>query len=229
VIANRTAATARALADELGAEAATLDRLDLLVAEADLVVGALAGGGAILRAADLSAALGRRSNSSGPMHLLDLGHPRNFAADVCSVDGVVVQDLDAVFERVTAAGAERQKHVPLVEAIIREEIGSYLAWLKSRPNVAVLRAVRERAMDLARAEADRFARGSEAEERERLRALASAVARTLLHSPTVALRDADPSSLEGQWLVESAATLFATRGRRGNPERALATQRTESE
>jgi len=68
-------------------------------------------------------------------------------------------------------------------------------------------------MELARVEADRFSRGSEADDRERLRALATAVARSLLHSPTVALRDADPSTLEGRWLVESAATLFATRGR----------------
>jgi glutamyl-tRNA reductase len=63
-------------------------------------------------------------------------------------------------------------------------------------------------LDLARDEAARFAKGRSEHEKEAMTRFARTLARTLLHQPTVALRDADPSSAEGRALLESAGRLF---------------------
>lgn len=89
-----------------------------------------------------------------------------------------------------------------------EEVEAFTRWLRSRESVAVLRAVREQVLELARAEADRHARGRPAAEQERIHRIVRSVARTLLHQPTAALRDADPSHADGRRLLESATVLF---------------------
>ena len=72
----------------------------------------------------------------------------------------------------------------------------------------MLRAVRTRVLELAQAEAERHGRGLSDTERKQMRQIALRVAKSLLHQPTVALRDADPSSPEGRALLESAEALF---------------------
>ena len=87
-------------------------------------------------------------------------------------------------------------------------------------SVDVLKAVRRQVLDLARAEAERFGQGRTEEEKEQMRLLARSLARTILHTPTVALREADPESPEGRFLLETAPTLFGVDldGADGPPE-----------
>lgn len=206
VIANRTLENAREIAARLGAEARSLSELPALVGEADLVVGAM-GGGEVVVTSDVLA----RSRGRSPRYLLDLAHPRNFDPALGEMPGIRLVDLEDVFEQVEAARQARAAQVPEAERIVREEAEEFVRWLRSRENARVLKAVRDQVLDLARVEAERFARGRSAEEREQVARFARTLARTLLHSPTVALRRADPSSPEGRALLESAGVLFGVR------------------
>lgn len=210
VIANRTLEKARSLAAELGGEAASLDDTPSLLADADLVVGAVTASERVVGPEDLPEGGGR------PGFFLDLAHPRNFDPELASVPGVRVFDLDHVFERVEAAREARALQVPKAEAIVDEETESFVEWLRSRENVAVLRAVRSQVLELARSVADRHSQGRSEVQQEEMRMLARSLARTLLHPPTMALRHADPESAEGRWLLESAATLFGVDAPSGN-------------
>ena len=203
-IANRTAERARELAARFGAEAHELADLPALLGSSDLVVGAVDASERLVEREMLE-----RAQLGGPVHFLDLAHPRNFDPALASLPGVRLFDLDHVFRRVEAARAARATQVPKAEAIVDDAAAAFLDWLRSRDGLSVLRAVRGRVLELARAEAERHAQGRSAEEREELRRFARSLARSLLHSPTVALRGADATSDEGRALLESATRLFA--------------------
>lgn len=151
-----------------------------------------------------------------PRYFLDLAHPRNFDPALADIPGVRMFDLEHVFERVEAARRARAAQVPRAEAIVEEEAGEFLEWLGARDGVAVLRAVRSHVLKLAYDEASRYAHGRSEVEREQIRRFARALARRLLHHPTVALRTADPSSPQGRTLLDGAVALFGVDERTGS-------------
>lgn len=202
IVANRTLSVAEELAEALAAEARPLADLPVLLREGDLIVGA-ALAGEWLVTADMIETEPERTR-----YFLDLAHPRNIDPAVGTVPGVTLLDLEHVFDRVEAARMARAAEVPIAEAIVKGQAELFMRWFRSRPAVGVLRALREHVIQRATDEADRFARGRGADEREDLRRFAQALARTLLHEPTVALRRADPSKDEGRALLESAQELF---------------------
>lgn len=202
VIANRTLATAEEAASELGGEASGLSDLPALLADADLVVGALTLGEWLVTA-DVVEGLPPRER-----YFLDLAHPRNVDPAVADLPRAHLLDLEHVFGRVEAARTARAAQVPLAEAIVKEQAEALMRWFRARPGIRVLRAVRRQILQQAEAEAERFARGRSEDEREAMRRLARSLARTLLHPPTMALREADPSEEEGRALLDSATALF---------------------
>jgi len=206
VVANRTVERGRAVAGPLEGEGVGLDDLPARIASADLVVGAVTSDHWLVTA-DAVRELGAPAPGR-PRYFLDLAHPRNFDPDLADVPGVRLFDLDHVFERVEAARSARAAQIPRAEAIVREQADVFGRWLRSRESVKVLRAVREQVLQVAKDEADRFAQGRSEEEREQMQRLARSLARTLLHAPTLALREADPDSPEGRFLLERAPGLF---------------------
>ncbi|MDX1492988.1 MAG: glutamyl-tRNA reductase, partial [Longimicrobiales bacterium] len=206
ILANRTLSTAESTAAPLGAEVIALDRVGEAVARADLVVGAVTSDEYVVTAETVAALNGRMEDR--PLYLLDLAHPRNFDPALASLSGVKLFDLDHVFQRVEAAKASRAAQVPRAEAIVEAQAEHFRRWLCSRRGVHVLRAVREHVLDVAKEEAERFARGRSREEQEQIRRFARSMARTLLHQPTLALREADPGSEKGRSILDAAPTLF---------------------
>lgn len=202
LVLNRTFPAAEELARELGAEARSWADVPEVVAESDLVVGAVTIGEWIVTPDMMGGDDGRTKL------LLDLAHPRNVDPAVGELANVSLLDLDLVFQRVESAREARAAQVPLAEAIVREQAEHFLRWFRARPGIDVLRSVRREVLRRATAEAERFARGRDADEREDFRRFARTLARTLLHSPTLALREADPTDEEGRLLLETAQALF---------------------
>ncbi|HUF77120.1 MAG TPA: glutamyl-tRNA reductase [Longimicrobiales bacterium] len=206
VIANRTEETARELAKGLGAEGRGLSDLPALIAEADIVIGAAAGAEPLVTP-ELVEAAGARSPRPC-RHYLDLAHPRSIDRAVAELPGARLIDLQDVFERVESARHARSAQIPRAERIVCEQADAFVRWHRSRDNVRVVRAMREQVLERAREEAERLSRGRTEREREEMTHFARRLARTLLHAPTVALRDADPGSAEGRALLETAEALF---------------------
>lgn len=204
-VANRTRSSAEALAAELGGEAYALEALPEVARRFDILVGAVTGRDDLITAEML-----RASADATPARrfILDLAHPRNFSLEVRALPGVRLMDLAEIFHRVEEARKARAAQVPRAEAIIDAEVENFVGWIRSRLSAPVLRAVREQVLAVAQEEAERRARGRPAEEQEEIARFARALARTLLHAPTVAIRGADPATPEGQWLLRAAPALF---------------------
>jgi len=205
-IVNRTLARARALAADVDGVAAGLDQLDTCIAGRDLVVGAAAGRRRLVDVDMIRRLRGR--GEAVPPHFLDLSHPRCIDPAIDALAGIRVLDLDLVQREIATARAARSAQAPHADAIVSDEVDRFMAWLRSRETAPVLTAVRERVLSMADRAAERHGRGLEPGERETLRRFARSLARTLLHQPTVALRDADPSSRDGRMLIASARQMF---------------------
>jgi glutamyl-tRNA reductase len=121
---------------------------------------------------------------------------------------VYLVDLEKVFSNVEEARHSREAETPRAEALVSEEADAFMKWMRTRESTAVLKAVREQVLETARTEAERYARGRSEKEREDVLRLARSLARSLLHAPTVALREADPTNAEGRKLLENATSLF---------------------
>jgi glutamyl-tRNA reductase len=206
-VANRTLSKAEKVARELGGTARALENnLPELIRDADVVVGAVGERDDLVTPTLLAETV--EGAPERQRWFLDLAHPRNFHPGLAELPGVHLMDLDHVFRGVEAAREARAAETPRAEAMVVEDAEVFMKWLRTRQSAAVLRAVREQVLEMAQAEAERHARGRSEEEREHLLRLARSLAHSMLHFPTLALRNADPTDAEGRKLLESATSLF---------------------
>jgi glutamyl-tRNA reductase len=189
-VANRDHERAVELARRYGV-AVPFAALEPELARADLVLTATASPVAVIsrRAVERAMALrGRR-----PLVLVDLAVPRDVDPAVRDIAGVTLLDLDDVQRRVARNRALRRAELEPARAVARAKAARFERWRAARaaaPTVAALQGAGEAVVrELLAANAPHWESLSAAD-RERLEAMARAVARRLLHAPTLRLRAA---------------------------------------
>jgi glutamyl-tRNA reductase len=206
MVANRSFEAARDLARCIEGEAFALSDVPELLSRADVVIGAVASPHRMVNADILSKTM-ERADASPPV-FLDLAHPRNFDPDIQEVPGVELIDLQVVHDRVKAVQEARSAQVPLAEAIVEEELETFRTWVRARGAVPVVTAVRRQVLDLAAREAERFSRGLDEAQQDAVQEFARSFARSLLHRPTVALREVDTSTPQGRFFLDQVEVMF---------------------
>jgi glutamyl-tRNA reductase len=187
-VANRTAERSDELARRLRATTVAWADVRRALPEADVVVGTTASPAPVLSRSDVEAAM--RERRGRPMFFLDLALPRDFEPGVADLYNVYVFGLDDLGAVADENRRRRSREIPVAETILEEELGRFLAWFGNLTVVPTLNALRSRLAALRDAELERLP----AEERERFRAFADAIAAKLLHEPLRRLKsEADAS------------------------------------
>jgi glutamyl-tRNA reductase len=187
-VANRNPERAAALVARIGGQAVGWDRLESVLAEADLVVGATSSPSVVVGRDAVERAMRQRRGK--PMFFLDLAVPRNVDPAVAEIYNVYAYGMDELEGVAEENRLRRHREVPQVEAILEEELGRFLSWYGNLAVVPTLNDLQRRLVDLRDAELARIP----AEDRERFRAFADAIAAKLLHQPLRRLRsEADAS------------------------------------
>ncbi len=208
VVVNRSATRARDLvAQANGAcfelRAAPLDRVADELAEADVVLSAVAAESHILHAADFAAV-------TGPLLVIDLGVPRNVDPDVGDIDGVTVLDMDTLSVSVAQALGDRQEEAEAARAIVATEVERFRTASRQRGAAPIIASLRARLESLRVTELERhraqLADLSE-EEWEHVDAATRAALAKFLHEPTVLLKET-AGTPQGERLVEALRVLF---------------------
>ncbi len=206
IIANRTLANAKSLAEQLSAVAAPLAELERHLHEADIVIASTASREPLLTRAMVAAALKRRRHK--PMLLIDLAVPRDVEPEVAELDDVFVYTVDDLGAAIEESMKSRRAAATEAESIVALEAERFLAWTQAQDATGPLKRLRERAereRDAALARArEALAAGKPAD--DVVAQLAQQLTNKLLHAPSANLRSA---ALRGDHeLLRSADRLF---------------------
>jgi len=209
VIANRTAARAEALADDLlaatGRQAAVRGLDDLLATIGKAHVAILATGAAPLSVADIETAMKRRRE---PLLLIDLGVPRCVATAASAVRGVFLYDLEALEQLVAGALASRRESIPAVEALLREELDEFTTWLRGRGAMPALRSLHDWAESIRAAEMRWLPADAPPETREAVERLTRRLVQRLLGRATARVVKGTSSENSDLPTAEDLKSLF---------------------
>ena len=189
-VASRRRDRAVSLARRYGGDSVSFDELPSALETADIVVAATASPHLLLEARELDEVM--RSRDGRPILLIDLAVPRDIDAACGELDGVSLYDIDDLEAVVARNRKVRHAEARKAEGIIEEEIQQFAAWLGSLevlPTVAALRARAEQIIEQVLRENDNKWESASPRDRERVEALARAVANRLLHDPTLRMKE----------------------------------------
>jgi glutamyl-tRNA reductase len=215
-IANRTFERAEALARAFGGEALPLEGVPAALVTSDVIVCATSAPRPLLGCDDVREALrGRRGR---PLLVLDLGVPRNVEPAVADLEGVFLHTVDAVRGHVDENLGRRRRAVPRVEAIVEEELSTYLEWVRTLEVTPTLRALRERFEAVRAEEVGRHLGRFSKEDAERVESLTRSLVNRLLHTPTTRLKALGADGGQDRRRLDAVREIFdleAAKGGRG--------------
>jgi len=208
VVANRTVATARAVAERFGGRGVGFDRLQRELRAADVVISSTDAPHPILPHEQVVEAMASRPGR--PLVLIDIAVPRDIDEAIGELPNVALYDIDDL-ERVVEDNLNgRRQEAERAEQLVRSEVVRFQRWWRGNHAEPVVRALWERAEQLRRSELSRRSAGWASlspADRDRLDALTRSLVRRLLHEPTVALRRSAEGG-DGLREIESFRRLF---------------------
>ena len=209
VLLNRTVERAETLANDfpdLSVQCRSLASMDEFLSTCSLVFTSTAADDPIIDAARLEP-LNRRSK----LRLIDIGVPRNIAADASEVHGVESFDVDDLQEVVARNQEARQAIAREAEELLKQEAKQFLDWwdsLEAVPTINQLRSSMEtiRTEELQKA-LSRMGPDFSARERKVVEALSKGIINKILHTPVTQLR-APQGRQERQQSLRTVERLF---------------------
>jgi glutamyl-tRNA reductase len=190
-IANRRYDRAIGLAQRFGGRAIRFEDLPEQIERADIVVASTASPHHVIERQELDQVM--RARRGRPVLLIDLAVPRDIQPDCRDLDGVSLYDMDDLQALVERNASGREAEARKAEGILRTELAGFERWLGSQDVVSTVAALRARADEIVSRvlveNEPRWTSLAEAD-RERVEAMARAIAGRLLHEPTLRLKRA---------------------------------------
>jgi glutamyl-tRNA reductase len=207
-VANRHYDRAIGLAQRFDGNAVRFEELPEQLEQADIVVSATNSPHHIVERDDLEQVMATREGR--PLLLVDIAVPRDIEPACREIAGVSLHDIDDVQQIVARNTGGREAEARRAELLIDAEQDRFERWLSSLEVVPTIAALRERGDEVVRrvlAENEgRWESPSEAD-RERLSAMAKAIASRLLHEPTLRMKRSAGSD-EAYLYVSALRELF---------------------
>ena len=186
-VVNRTASKAEALASQCGGRGVGLDTLGEALEAADVAAFAATVSEPLFAEELAERVLASRRGRS--LAILDLGLPRNVAAELNDWANVFLHDLESIRHVVDSSLKKRRKEIPRVESLILEEIDNLVTSSQERGVGPLIGALRESVESLRQAEVEKFSKGLSQQEKEAVEAATRAVVNKLLHGPVRTIKE----------------------------------------
>ena len=188
-VVNRSPERGAALAARVDGKTVGFEQLADIVAVADVVVAGTGAGDPVITT-DL-VARARTGSGAGPLHIVDIGMPRDVEPEVGVLAGVTVFDLDDLSAWADRGLAHRAGEADRVRAIVNEEVEDFAVESTARQAAPLVASMHEAAERVRSGELDRFANrlnGLDESGRGAVEALTKAIIAKLLHEPSVRLK-----------------------------------------
>jgi glutamyl-tRNA reductase len=192
IVANRTIERASELAEDIGGDARAIALGDLqnALAVSDIVISGTSAEGFVIGPDQVRPVMETRGGRA--LLFIDIAVPRDIDPAVGDIAGVHLHDIDDLEAVTNESLTSRLGEVQKVEAIVDEEVGTFMAWWDTLDAVPVVVALRERAEEIRRAELERTLKrmpNLDDETRERLEAMTSAIVKKMLDRPIKRLKN----------------------------------------
>lgn len=204
-VANRSAQHAEEFREKFpSAETMPIEARFEALRTADVVVATTSAQEPLLSRKDFEEAV--RHRASRPLLVVDLGVPRNVAADAAKVNNVFLHSIDSLEVLMERNLKRRREEVPRVDAIIEQELQLFRAWYRGLEAEPVVAQLQRRAEEIRRREVESVRERFPAELHAELDKLTRALTRKILHYPSQRLRHAGDG--EGLPEIELVRELF---------------------
>jgi len=206
IIANRTVSRAHDLAAQFSGYGIGLDEINMHLAEADIVISSTGSTEPLIKRKQMKSALKKRKHR--PVFMVDIAVPRDIAADVAELDDIYLYTVDDLQQVIEENLRSREEAALQAEEIIDGQVEHFMAWVHSLDAVPTVRAYREYAESLGKAEIEKAARQLEngTPPQQVIETLTRNLVRKLSHNPSVNLRHAAADGETG--LLEAVRKLF---------------------
>jgi glutamyl-tRNA reductase len=207
VVASRTEANARRLAEQYDGRAVPLADVQETLAGSDLLVSCTGATGVVLPLAVVAAA---RENAERPLAVIDLALPHDVDPAVADLPGVSLFGLARLAQEVNEGDVATD--VAAVREIVAQEIAAFLAARRSATVTPTVVALRTMATGIVDGEVQRLLSrlpGLDPEVRAELEQAVRRVADKLLHQPTVRVKELAVNETGAVSYAAALAELFA--------------------
>ncbi|MGB1091170.1 MAG: glutamyl-tRNA reductase [Oceanobacter sp.] len=190
VVANRTLARAQHLAEEFHAEAVLLEDIPEVLADADIVIASTASPLPVLGKGTVEKALKKRRHK--PMFMVDIAVPRDIEEEVAELGDVYLYTVDDLRSIIEENVRSREDAALQAEELIEAGVERFMKQLRVLDAVSTVTEIREHVDALREQQLEKALKqirnGGDPE--KALRQFAHTFSNKLLHSPTIALRQA---------------------------------------
>ncbi len=198
VVTNRTFERAEKLAEHYGGRAVPFGSFAEHLQEVDIVISSTGAPHTVLGVEEVRRAMKERRQK--PMFLIDIAVPRDIEPAVNDLPNVYLYDVDDLAGIVEGNKKEREKEAQKAEAIVAEEVESFLKWAKTLDVRPTIRQLREEFEAIRTAELERtlkvFGETLTEKQKKGLEAMSQAIVNKILHKPTLYLKQLSESPEE---------------------------------
>ena len=217
-IASRTLQSAETLARHLGGRSVPWAAIGDALTDADIVVTATGSTEPVLTRARVEEAM--RPRRARPLFIIDIAVPRDVDPSVARLDQVFLYDIDDLQAIVHENLSRRATEIERAEAIVREEVDRFGAWIQSREVLPTVIALRERFDAIRQAELKRLEpklAPLTPEARARVDEVTHLIVEKLLLTPTEQLKATRDETLAVAY-ADAVRRLFALEAAKRNDE-----------
>ncbi|MFD2513888.1 glutamyl-tRNA reductase [Pontibacter locisalis] len=201
-ITNRTQAKAQALAEECGLEVLPFEDIVRGMKEADVIISSVA-----RETPFFTKEMVKRLNVLSFKFFIDLSVPRSVEADIESIPGVLVYNIDTIQNKASEALQRRINSVPQVQQIIKESIDQFNDWSKEMMVSPTINRLKNALEMIRQEEMARYMKKLSPEETKRLDSVTRSMMQKIIKLPVLQLKAACKRG-EAETLIDVLNDLF---------------------
>jgi len=215
MVTNRTFERAVELAERIQGSPIRFEDFPQYLKLADLVIGCTGAPEVLINAAQVDKVLRERKNKA--MFFIDIGDRRNFDAKINDLDNVYLYNIDDLKNVADENLQERANEANKAEAIVHDEVRSFVRWVGSLEQVPTITALRQHFDEIRRREIDKSLGSSLKELTETQRAavedMTTAMINKMLHGPISQLKSNSEKDDEATLYIAALKKLFDLEGK----------------
>jgi glutamyl-tRNA reductase len=182
LVANRSAVSARNLAERYSAASVPFEDLRSAMIRSDIIITSTGAAEILITHSMVQQAMPQRKNA--PFVFIDISVPRNVDPSVASIDNVFCYDIDDLGAVVEANTQERRREAVMAEKIVEQEAQSFCARLRARDLTPIAVQIQDSIEGICQSELQRHLRkiGTYSpRETEELESMVSRIAGKIAH------------------------------------------------